>query len=364
MRSQRRPSEIFLVAFVPGSTIGILGGGQLGRMMALAAAQLGYRCHIFDPHERPCAAEVSADFTRAEFDDEEALRRFAAECDVITYEFENLPVGPLRELSGKLKPGLKSLAVAQDRGDEKTFLESAGAKVTPWRAVNSIEDIESAVSSLGLPIVLKTRRYGYDGKGQAWIRSPEEAEKAWDAIGKEPAVAEAGVDFEAEFSVVIARDEDGNMAPFPLTRNRHSDGILRTSTVPAGPKIEKLAEEAVASAKAIAEALDHIGVLTVEFFASSTGPLVNEIAPRVHNSGHWTIEGAQTSQFEQHLRAILGLPLGDSGLVAGGAIMDNLIGNDVDRWAEFVAQPGRHLHLYGKGEARPGRKMGHVTRIT
>ena len=164
--------------------------------------------------------------------------------------------------------------------------------------------------------------------------------------------------------IILATDEDGNMAPFPLTRNRHLDGILRTSTVPAGPQIEKLAEEAVASAKAIAEALDHIGVLTVEFFASSTGPLVNEIAPRVHNSGHWTIEGAQTSQFEQHLRAILGLPLGDSGLVAGGAIMDNLIGNDVDRWAEFVTKPGRHLHLYGKGEARPGRKMGHVTRLT
>jgi len=333
-------------------------------MMALAAARIGYKCHIFDPHEQPCAAEVAAYFTRAEFDDEDALTRFGAQCDVITYEFENLPVEPLRVLGSKLKPGLKSLAVAQDRGDEKDFLETAGARVAPWRAVLSLEEVRAAVADLGLPIVLKTRRYGYDGKGQAWIRSASDAEAAWDAIGREPAVAEAGVAFEAEFSAVIARTADGTTSAFPLTRNHHEAGILRTSTVPAGAAIERLASDALAAAKRIADALGHVGVLTVEYFATAEGPLVNEIAPRVHNSGHWTIEGAHTSQFEQHLRAILGLPLGDSSLVAAQAVMENLIGPEIDRWPEILAEPGADLHLYGKGEAQPGRKMGHVTRLS
>ncbi|HTK58561.1 MAG TPA: 5-(carboxyamino)imidazole ribonucleotide synthase [Sphingomicrobium sp.] len=347
----------------PGSTIGILGGGQLGRMMALAAARIGYKCHIFDPHEQPCAAEVAADFTRAEFDDQEALRRFGGQCDVITYEFENLPVEPLSVLGDKLRPGLKSLAVAQDRGDEKSFLEGAGVGVTPWRAVASLADLNSAVAELGLPIVLKTRRYGYDGKGQAWIRDAGDAEAAWDGIGREPAVAEAGVDFDAEFSVVMARAAGGETRAFPLTLNRHEAGILRSSTVPAAA-VEQFAAAANDAARAIADALGHVGVLTVEFFATADGPLVNEIAPRVHNSGHWTIEGAHTSQFEQHLRAILELPLGDSSLVARAAVMENLIGPEIDCWAEILAEPRAHLHLYGKGEARPGRKMGHVTRLT
>ena len=347
----------------PGSTIGILGGGQLGRMMALAAARIGYKCHIFDPHEQPCAAEVAADFTRAEFDDQEALRRFGGQCDVITYEFENLPVEPLSVLGDKLRPGLKSLAVAQDRGDEKSFLEGAGVGVTPWRAVASLADLNSAVAELGLPIVLKTRRYGYDGKGQAWIREAGDAEAALDGIGREPAVAEAGVDFDAEFSVVMARTAGGETRAFPLTLNRHEAGILRSSTVPAAA-VEQFAGAANDAARAIADALGHVGVLTVEFFATADGPLVNEIAPRVHNSGHWTIEGAHTSQFEQHLRAILDLPLGDSSLVARAAVMENLIGPEIDRWAEILAEPRAHLHLYGKGEARPGRKMGHVTRLT
>lgn len=348
----------------PGSIIGILGGGQLGRMMALAAARIGYKCHIFDPHEHPCGAEVSAHFTCAKFDDEAALQRFGAACDVITYEFENLPVEPLRVLGDKLRPGLKSLAVAQDRASEKSFLEGAGARVAPWRAVTSISDVEAAVTALGMPLVLKTRRYGYDGKGQAWIREPGDAEVAWNTIGREPAVAEAGVSFEAEFSAIVARTADGEIQAFPLTRNHHDGGILRTSTVPAGPVIQAMANEAIASATAIAEALNHIGVLTVEFFACADGPIVNEIAPRVHNSGHWTIEGAHTSQFEQHLRAILGLPLGEPSLVANQAVMENLIGPEVDRWAEILAEAGADLHLYGKGEARPGRKMGHVTRLS
>ena len=351
------------MSFPPGSTIGIIGGGQLGRMMAMAAARLGYRCHIFDPHEAPCAAEVSDKFTRAAFDDAEALRRFGEQCAVVTYEFENLPVGPLSVLGDKLRPGTRSLAIAQDRAEEKRFVESTGARAAPWRAIDSLDDVKQAAADLRLPLVLKTRRYGYDGKGQAWVRSAGEAAEAWEAIGRQPAVAEAGMSFEAEFSVIVARSADGETRSFPLTHNEHEGGILRRSTVPAGPAIEAYAKAAVEAAHAIAAALDHIGVLTIEFFACATGAVVNEIAPRVHNSGHWTIEGARTSQFEQHLRAILGLPLGDPGLVAAGATMENLIGPDVERWAGFLAEPGAALHLYNKGEARPGRKMGHVTRL-
>ena len=351
------------MTFAPGSTIGILGGGQLGRMMALAAARLGYKCHILDPHEAPCAAEVSAHFTRAAFDDEQALRRFAVECDVVTYEFENIPVGPLAALGDKLAPSTRSLEVAQDRGVEKRFLEGCGVRVAPWREVESPDDIAAAIGELGSPILLKSRRYGYDGKGQAWVTRADEAAAAWDAIGRQPAVAEAKMSFTAEFSLILARGRNGETAAFPLTRNDHEGGILRTSTVPAGSTIDMLANEAIAGARAIEDALDHVGVLTVEFFACAEGPIVNEIAPRVHNSGHWTIEGAHTSQFEQHLRAILGLPLGDPSLVSAGATMENLIGADVERWLDFVSEPGADLHLYGKGEARPGRKMGHVTRL-
>jgi 5-(carboxyamino)imidazole ribonucleotide synthase len=347
----------------PGSTIGILGGGQLGRMMALAAARFGYKCHIFDPHYRPCAAEVSKHFTRAAFDDEEALRRFADECDVVTYEFENVPVEPLAVLGSKLKPGTRSLEMAQDRAVEKRFLEQCGARVALWREIDGVDDIVAALDALGSPILLKTRRLGYDGKGQAWVSRPDEAVTAWETVGRQPAVAEARMSFDAEFSVILARTEGGEASAFPLTRNHHDGGILRTSTVPAGPEIEAFAAEAIGTAKSIADALRHIGVLTVEFFACAGGPVVNEMAPRVHNSGHWTIEGAHTSQFEQHLRAILGLPLGVSTLVCAGAEMENLIGPDVERWAELVAEPGADLHIYNKGEARPGRKMGHVTRL-
>jgi 5-(carboxyamino)imidazole ribonucleotide synthase len=347
----------------PGSTIGIIGGGQLGRMMALAAARLGYRCHIFDPHEFPCAAEVSAEFTRAAFDDEEALKRFGEQCDVVTYEFENIAVAPLAFLGDRLVPGTRSLEVAQDRGNEKRFLERCGVRVAPWREIDGPDDIVDALEALGSPILLKSRRYGYDGKGQAWVDRSEQAAEAWEAIGRLPAVAEAKMRFDAEFSVILARGRNGETSAFPLTRNHHDGGILRTSTVPAGPTIDALADEAIAAARAIEEALDHVGVLTVEFFACAAGPIVNEIAPRVHNSGHWTIEGAHTSQFEQHLRAILGLPLGDPTLVSAGATMENLIGADVDRWLDYFSEPGADLHLYGKGEARPGRKMGHVTRL-
>ena len=347
----------------PGSTIGIIGGGQLGRMLSMAAAELGYRCHIYDPHERPCAADVTAEFTRGAFDDVAALKAFADVCDVVTYEFENLPVEPLSVVGDKLRPGTKSLAVAQDRAEEKRFIEASGARVAPWRAVENLVDVEDAVRELGCPLVLKTRRYGYDGKGQAWVRSTDGALAAWAEIGEQPTVAEKGISFHAEFSVIIARDGHGEMAFFNLPDNRHEDGILRRSTVPAGPEILRHADAAKGMAAGIAERLEHVGVLTVEFFACSDGPIVNEIAPRVHNSGHWTIEGAVCSQFHQHIRAICGLPLGSTALRGESAEMENLIGADVHRWPELIAEPGASVHLYGKGEARPGRKMGHVTRL-
>ena len=347
----------------PGSTIGIVGGGQLGRMLAIAAAQLGYKCHILDPHEHVCAADVAARFTRAAFDDETALRAFADTVDVATYEFENVPVEPLKFLGEKLRPSIQSLEIAQDRAHEKEFIESTGARVAPWRAVSALEDVEAALADLGLPLVLKSRRYGYDGKGQAWIRSPEGAEAAWDSIGREPAIAEAAVNFAAEFSVIVARWADGRHRFWESPQNEHRDGILRSSVVPCSDAVAALVEEAQAGTLRIAEALGHVGVLTVEYFAAPDGPLVNEIAPRVHNSGHWTIEGSVTSQFEQHVRAICDLPPGLTGLMRGGAVMENLIGPDVERWPELVAERGAHVHIYGKGEARPGRKMGHVTRV-
>ena len=347
----------------PGSTIGIIGGGQLGRMLSVAAAQLGYRTHILDPHEHPCAADVAAYVTRAQYDDIDALRDLGERVEVATYEFENLPVAALDVLGGKLLPSTRSLAIAQDRGREKAFIEGTGARVTPWRNVSSFDDVEKAVAELGTPIVLKTRRYGYDGKGQAWIRDPAQAEAAWKAIAAEPAVAEAGVDFVAEFSVIVARWEDGRHAFWDSPENEHGEGILRRSTVPCSEAVGAQVAEAREATLRIAEALGHVGVLTVEFFASPDGPLVNEIAPRVHNSGHWTIEGAVTSQFEQHIRAICGLPPGITGLMRGGAVMDNLIGGDIERWRELVAERGNHVHIYGKGDARPDRKMGHVTRV-
>jgi 5-(carboxyamino)imidazole ribonucleotide synthase len=258
---------------------------------------------------------------------------------------------------------LKSLAVAQDRAEEKSFIESTGARVASWRAVASLDDVRAAVTELGVPLVLKTRRYGYDGKGQAWIQVPADVASAWQAIGAEPAVAESAIDFSAEFSVIVARWTDGRHAFWESPENEHAGGILRRSTVPCGEICTAQVAEARQATLRIAEALGHVGVLTVEFFAGASGPVVNEIAPRVHNSGHWTIEGAVTSQFEQHVRAICGLPPGLTEIVGRGAVMDNLIGDDVNHWLELVAEPGLHVHIYGKGEAHPGRKMGHVTRI-
>jgi len=325
------------MTIAPGSMIGIIGGGQLGRMLAVAAAQLGYKCHVLDPDENGPAAQVATEFTRAAYDDVEALRAFGASVDVATYEFENLPVGPLEVLGDKLRPSARSLAIAQDRAREKEFIESCGARVARWRTIATLADVTGAVLKVGLPLVLKTRRYGYDGKGQAWIRSRRDEQEAWRAIGEEPAVAEAGVEFIAEFSVIVARWADGRHTTWASAENEHGEGILRRSTVPCSNAVAVQLAEAREAAVGIAEALGHIGVLTVEFFASAEGPVVNEIAPRVHNSGHWTIEGAVTSQFEQHIRAICDLPPGATDLAGTGAVMDNLIGDEVDRWPDLVA---------------------------
>ncbi|MBA2635709.1 MAG: 5-(carboxyamino)imidazole ribonucleotide synthase [Sphingomonas sp.] len=348
----------------PGGTIGIIGGGQLGRMLAVAAAQLGYRCHAFAPDADPPTASVCADFTRAGYGDVDALRAFADAVDVATYEFENIPAAALQAIGAKLRPGVESLQIGQDRAIEKQFIERTGGRVGKWLTVDNEEDARAAGEQLGLPLVLKTRRLGYDGKGQAWAHHDGSVVAAWDSIGRQPAVAEARVDFEAEFSVLIARTQDGDVATWDPPLNHHRDGILRRSSVPAGGIVDAQRDEAERIATAITHALGHIGVLTVEFFACADGSIVNEIAPRVHNSGHWTIEGAATSQFEQHIRAVCGLPLGSTRRLTASASMDNLLGDDVNGWPALVAEPGAHVHIYGKGEPRPGRKMGHVTRLS
>ena len=349
-------------ALPPGSTIGIVGGGQLGRMLAIAAARLGYRAHIYDPAEAPCAAEVAGQFTRGAYDDFATLRAFAAQCDVVTYEFENLPAAQLDALGDDLVPSTRSLEISQDRAVEKRFIEEAGGRPAAWVTVDGEDEAVSAAEKLGLPFVLKTRRMGYDGKGQRWVREAGEAAATFRELGA-PCVAEQGIAFDAEFSVIVARGADGECATYDSPRNEHRGGILHLSSLPAGPAVERHADEARRVAIGIAEALGHVGVLTVEFFATDAGPLVNEFAPRVHNSGHWTLDGAETSQFEQHLRCILGLPLGSTRRLADTVSMENLIGADVERFDALVAEPGAIVHLYGKGDARPGRKMGHVTRV-
>ena len=347
----------------PGETIGILGGGQLGRMMAVAAAQLGYRCHIYAPEPDSVAAEVSAAFTCAGWDDAEAMARFASGCAVVTYEFENVPVTPLMALGQvPLRPGTLALETAQDRLAEKTFVSGLGGTPAPFAPVDTLADLEAAVSAIGVPGILKARRDGYDGKGQWRIMSAADLD-ALD-LPPQPLIYEGFVEFSAEFSVILCRGEDGDVRFFDSARNVHVSGILAKSTVPAGaPIIDQVGPARELAAK-VAEALGYVGVLTLEFFATDAGPVFNEMAPRVHNSGHWTIEGAVTSQFENHIRAICGLPLGDTGLAAKAVEMRNVIGDAAEDWPSILADPANHLHLYGKGAARPGRKMGHVTRLT
>ncbi|MBK5265430.1 MAG: 5-(carboxyamino)imidazole ribonucleotide synthase [Alphaproteobacteria bacterium] len=354
-----------MTALPPGSTIGILGGGQLGRMLAMAAAQLGYRVHIYAPEETSIAAEVAAEWTRGDYDDIAALRAFAAKVDVVTYEFENIHHAPLVALaeSAIVRPSVQALEIAQDREAEKSFIGHLGGRTASWASVGDRAELDAALTKIGAPAILKTRRLGYDGKGQARIMAAGDADAAWAAIAGQPAILEGFVPFEREFSVLLARSVDGAIQVWDCPDNVHDHGILALSTVPAGPIIAGQAEEAKALARKVADALDYVGVLALEFFAGKDGPVFNEMAPRVHNSGHWTIEGAITSQFENHIRAICGLPLGDTRLAAAKVEMRNLIGDGAENVENILADPSNHLHLYGKGEGRPGRKMGHVTRL-
>jgi 5-(carboxyamino)imidazole ribonucleotide synthase len=349
----------------PGSTIGIIGGGQLGRMLALAAAQLGYRCHVYAPDAHGPAADVAARFTKGDFDDVAALGRFLAEVDVATYEFENIPTGPLAAIDGgaAIHPPLAALEIAQDRLAEKRFIEGLGGRPAPFAAVDDRAGLDAALAKVGAPAILKTRRFGYDGKGQGRIMVPEDADAAWEAVRGAPSILEGFIRFDAEFSVLLCRGQDGEAVTWDAPRNSHEGGILVRSQVPAGPELGGAIAQGKALAGRVADALGHVGMLTLEFFATGGEALFNEMAPRVHNSGHWTIEGALTSQFENHVRAICGLPLGDPGLVVPRVEMRNLVGGEADAWREILTDPTAHLHLYGKSEARPGRKMGHVTRL-
>jgi 5-(carboxyamino)imidazole ribonucleotide synthase len=348
----------------PGGTLGILGGGQLGRMTALAAASLGYRVHIFTPERHSPAAQVSDMTTVADFEDEAALRRFADSVDAVTLEFENIPASPVRFLERlvPVRPGSRALETAQDRLSEKRFFNGLGIETAPWREVTSQADLEKAVSELGTPSILKTATLGYDGKGQVKILQGTDLAQAWAEIDASRAVLEGFVHFDAEISALVARGLDGDWAAWDVVHNVHTHHILDTTTAPA-PLPQGLHDRAVAIAHQAAEALELVGVLAVEMFQTSDGHLlVNEMAPRPHNSGHWTIDACLTSQFEQVVRAVCGLPLG-SPQRHSDAVMTNLIGEEVTAWGSLLHEPNAKLHLYGKTEIRPGRKMGHVTRL-
>lgn len=346
-----------------GSTIGILGGGQLGRMLSVAASRLGFKTHIFEPGAEPPAGQVAHLVTTAAYEDAAALEAFAASVDVITYEFENIPTSALDILEKlrPIRPGREALRVSQDRLTEKAFLQELGLTTAPFADVSDGASLDAAIAEIGTPAILKTRRFGYDGKGQARIAAPDQASDALADMAGAPSILEGFVQFTHEVSVIAARGLDGSVACFDPGENVHKDGILRTTTVPArlGPSQRT---DAVLLAAKILNALDYVGVMGVELFVTPQGLVVNEIAPRVHNSGHWTQNGCVIDQFEQHIRAVAGWPLGD-GARHSDVVMENLIGDDMDRVPDYATRPDCALHLYGKAETKAGRKMGHVNRI-
>jgi len=358
------PSQVKLK---PGDTIGIVGGGQLGRMLAMAAARLGLKTQVFSPDPDSPAFDVVLNATCAEFADVEALELFANDVDVITYEFENVPAACAMILAARrpVLPDRKILETTQDRLAEKDFVRKLGIGTAEYADVASAAGLRAAIATIGLPAVLKTRRFGYDGKGQTIIRQGDDPDRTWEEIGTKSAILEAFIPFEREISVIAARSADGEVECFDVTENEHSDHILKTSRAPAAIS-DALAAQARDIAGKIANALDYVGVLAVELFVvqGDGGPkiLVNEIAPRVHNSGHWTLDGASVSQFEQHIRAIAGWPLGKP-VRHGPVTMTNLIGDDINDYERWLTVPGATVHLYGKGAPRPGRKMGHVTEV-
>jgi 5-(carboxyamino)imidazole ribonucleotide synthase len=355
------------VKLKPGDTIGILGGGQLGRMLAMAAARLGLRCQVFSPDTDSPAFDVVLNATCAEYADVEALELFANDVDVITYEFENVPAAAAMVLAARrpVLPDRKILETTQDRLAEKDFVKQLGIGTADYADVSSAASLRAAVARIGLPAVIKTRRFGYDGKGQAIIRDGDDPDQVWEDLGTKSAILEAFIPFECEVSMIAARSADGHVECFDVTENEHRDHILKISRAPAAIS-EALAAQAREIAEKIASALDYVGVLAVEMFvvAGAAGPtlLVNEIAPRVHNSGHWTLDGASISQFEQHIRAIAGWPLGKP-VRHGPVTMTNLIGDEINSYEQWLTVPGATVHLYGKGPPRPGRKMGHVTQV-
>jgi len=352
------------ITLPPGATLGILGGGQLGRMTALAAARLGYRSHVYCADADEPAAQVAAAATVGSFDDWNQLARFAAAVDVATLEWENIPLDAVVWVGARvtLRPGPRALAVAQDRRAEKAFTNRLGIATAPWRPVGSAAELALAATEIKGPTILKAARMGYDGKGQRRLEAGFDAVEAWSRLGTDAAVLEAVVDFASEISVIVARDQSGTIACYPAVENQHANHVLSRTIAPARlPAV--LAAEAERVAARIATGLEIIGLLAVEMFVTPAGEiLVNELAPRPHNSGHWTIDACPTSQFEQLVRAVCGLPLGSVDPIAD-AVMDNLLGVEAERWPALMAEPGVRLHLYGKQEMRPGRKMGHVTRL-
>ena len=349
----------------PGSTIGILGGGQLGRMLVLAAARLGLRAVVLDPDAGCPASPVAVRTIATAYDDPEGLRALAEASDVVTFEFENVPAAAVTQLvdfGASVAPGARALAIAQDRVDEKTFLNKAHAPTTVFAAAATPRAIAEAVRRIGPPCLIKTRRDGYDGKGQTWIEHAADAAEAFERVGSKPVIVEAAVNFTRELSVIAARGRNGEIAHYPLSENHHENGILRRTHAPAevADATTVQAEQIIAR---VLSGLDYVGVLAVELFELADGKLlVNEIAPRVHNSGHWTLDGCEVDQFEQHIRAVAGWPLGPTHALAQTEMI-NLIGDEADDWPRLIGDPTARIWLYGKDEARPGRKMGHVNRL-
>lgn len=346
-----------------GAVIGILGGGQLGRMLSVAASRLGFKTCIYEPAGDCPASHVSNFHFQKPYEDVDALRQFAGAVDVVTYEFENIPTSALDVLeeARPIRPGREALRVSQDRLTEKDFLTGLGLSTAPYADITDLASLEAALEEMGTPAILKTRRFGYDGKGQVRINDLSEAEAALAEMQGAPAILEGFVDFSHEVSVIGARGVDGQVACFDPGENVHRDGILHTTTVPATLSTAQRTD-AVLLAGRILNALDYVGVMGVELFVTREGLIVNEIAPRVHNSGHWTQQGCAVDQFEQHIRAVAGWPLGDGSRYAD-VVMENLIGDDMDRVPGIAGEAGASLHLYGKAEAKPGRKMGHVNRV-
>ena len=346
-----------------GYTIGILGGGQLGRMLSIAAARLGFRCHIFEPLPNPPAADVAHTVTCASYEDEQALTEFAQAVDVITYEFENIPTSALDTLEQlrPIRPGREALRISQDRVTEKDFLHKLGLKTAPYVAIETLEDLKSAMETVGAPAILKTRRFGYDGKGQARLTTSKDIKKAFEEMQGQASVLEEFIQFSLEVSVIGARTAEGEVVCFDPGENVHHNGILYTTTVPARLTASQRTDAVLLTAQIMNE-LDYVGVMGVELFVTDDGLLVNEIAPRVHNSGHWTQNGCVVDQFEQHIRAVAGWLLGD-GTRHSDVVMENLIGSEVTRAAELAGTKNVSVHIYGKAEIKTGRKMGHFNRI-